>query len=286
MEDVSEATHLIPAQRRERIVRFVRQEQVLSVAQLTERLGVSHMTVRRDIAALARQGRVMPVAGGVSLPYQLRAEPARTIKAEQNLELKDAIAREAARLIKPEMMIYLDAGTTTQAMVEQIVAIPGISVITNDFAIVAQLSSSGLETIHIGGHVEHQNASTSGNLATLVLAQVNIDIAFISTPSWSTRHGVTIPAEQKVTVKRAAMAASSESVLLADSSKYGTFSAYRVASVAQFDRIVTDERLPDAARAAVRDLDVELVLATVDQGQQPASTVLPSALPEQRSAPR
>ncbi|MFF5991173.1 DeoR/GlpR family DNA-binding transcription regulator [Prauserella flavalba] len=255
---------LIPAQRREALMRHLHREGVLSVVQLTELLGVSHMTVRRDIAALEREGRAYSVPGGVRLASGLRTEPAFTAKAESEQPEKAAIARAAESLLRDDLIVYLDAGTTTGALVPAIRARSGITVVTNDFSIVDALTTAEhVETIHVGGRLEHANHSTVGRLAAETLRRVNTDLAFISTSSWDIMRGVTTPSEPKVEVKLAAIEAASTVVLLATSSKFGTFGMYDIVPLRRFDRIITDDHLPEAAAEGIADLGTDLVLAEV-----------------------
>lgn len=259
---------LIPDQRREEVMRLLHRESVMSVHQLTELLGVSHMTIRRDISALEREGRAFSVPGGVRLASGVRHEPSFVAKAEQEVDEKAAIARAAASLLADDMVVYLDAGTTTGALVDAVRGLTSVTVVTNDFAIVDLLTTSPhVETIHVGGRLEHANRSTVGRLAAETLRRVNIDLAFISTSSWDIGRGVTTPTESKVDVKLAALESSSESVLLATSSKFGTFGMYDVAPLRRFDRIVTDWLLPEASADGVRDLGVPLELAAAVEAE-------------------
>ncbi|PJJ63455.1 DeoR/GlpR family DNA-binding transcription regulator [Compostimonas suwonensis] len=255
-------TPLIPDQRREEIMRLLHRDGVLSVVQLTEALGVSHMTIRRDIAMLEREGRAFSIAGGARLASGMRHEPAFSTKVVSEPEEKAAIAACAERLLRDEMAVYLDAGTTTGAIVPAIRARSGMTVITNDFAIVDALTGADhVEVIHVGGRLDHANRSTVGRLAAETLRRINTDVAFISASSWDIGRGLTTPAEPKVDVKLAAIEAASECVLVATSSKFGTFGMYDVVPLRRFDRIVTDARIAPAAAAGIRDLGVTLEIA-------------------------
>lgn len=250
---------LIPEQRREKILRLLHKEKVLSLHQLTEMLGVSHMTVRRDIAVLEHDGKAIGVPGGVRLASHVRSEPSRLDKSTLETARKASIAAIAATFIEDDMVIYLDAGTTTLAVVPYLSERRGLTVITNDFAIVDELSLLvGIEAVHIGGRIEWSNRSTVGTLAAATLSRLNTDLAIISASSWSVKHGVTTPTPGKVEVKTAAIGSTSEAVLLADSSKYGSFSMYSAVPLREFSRIVTDGNLSPGAANGIRDLGVEL----------------------------
>lgn len=254
---------MIPDQRRESMLRQLRRHKVLSVHQLIELFDCSHMTVRRDIAALEQAGLVYSVPGGVRIASQLNSELSHQSKTLIEQPQKQAITACAAEFLRPGMTAYLDAGTTTLTLVPHILAMADMTVVTNDFAIVQELAESPhINVIHTGGVLDHANRSGVGGLAAATLRQIAIDVAFISTSSWDLRRGVTTPSAPKVEVKQAAMAATSQTVLLATSSKYGTFGLYKVAGLEQFDRVISDDGLTEAAMVGIREAGVDLTVVT------------------------
>lgn len=256
-------TPMIPAQRREQILRQLRKHQVLSVHQLMEMFDCSHMTVRRDIALLEQEGRAYSVTGGVRIASQLHSEPSHQSKAVVEQIQKQGMARLAAGLLHDDMTVYLDAGTTTLEIVPYIAARTGMTVITNDFGIVNALADAvHVDVIHTGGLLDHPNRSCVGGLAAATLRQIATDIAFMSTSSWDLQRGTTTPSALKVEVKQVAMQAASQTVLVATSSKYGTFGMYKIAGLDQFDAIITDDALAQAAADGIRHQGVELLLAS------------------------
>lgn len=255
---------LIPTQRRESMLRQLRRSKVLSVHQLIEMFDCSHMTVRRDIAALEQAGLAYSVPGGVRIASHANAELSHLSKALIEQPEKQAIASCAAMFLHSGLTAYLDAGTTTFALVPHILALDDMTVVTNDFPIVQAFSDAPHVTvIHTGGLLDHANRSSVGSLAAMLLSHIALDIAFISASSWDLKRGVTTPSAPKVDVKRAAMAAASETVLLATSSKYGTFGLYKIAGLEQFDHVVSDQGLAEAAGAGIREAGLDLTLAPV-----------------------
>ncbi|WP_206125399.1 DeoR/GlpR family DNA-binding transcription regulator [Burkholderia sp. Ac-20379] len=157
------------------------------------------MTVRRDIALLERDGLVHSVPGGVRVASHVS-------KALIDPDEKRAIAQLAASFLRPGMTAYLDAGTTTLALVPHILALPDITVVTNDFPIMQALMNAGhVAAIHTGGLLDHANQSSVGELAAATLRQLAVDVAFISASSWDLRRGMTTPSPPKIDVKRAAI---------------------------------------------------------------------------------
>ncbi|ASY31839.1 MULTISPECIES: DeoR/GlpR family DNA-binding transcription regulator [unclassified Streptomyces] len=270
------APSLIPDQRRELLVRHLRREGVLSVQQITQLFGVSHMTVRRDIAELERQGLVFSVPGGVRIASPVQTEPSYQTKTAVEQPQKQAMAARAAELVQDGMTVYLDAGTTLSAMVPLLARRESLTVVTNDFTTADLLMASPhIDVIHVGGRVEPANRSSVGRLAARTLRQLALDLAFVSTSSWDRLRGVTTPSELKVEVKKAAMECAGSSVLVAGSSKYGTFGKYRVAPLTSFDVVITDEDLAEAAAEGIRAGGTELLLARPEESLPQASAGLP-----------
>lgn len=147
-------------------------------------------------------------------------------------------------------------------MVPALTRLSSLTVVTNDFTTVDRLMAADhLDIVHIGGQVDADNRSSVGRLAALTLRQLALDIAFISTSSWDLLRGVTTPSEPKVDVKQAAMESAASSVLVAGSSKFGTFGRYRVAPLTAFDSVITDAALPEASAEGIRTAGATLCIA-------------------------
>ncbi|AVJ16882.1 DNA-binding transcriptional repressor YgbI [Serratia rhizosphaerae] len=249
---------MIPVERHQQILALVAERGVVSIAELTERLAVSHMTIRRDLQKLEEQGAVIAVSGGVQAAERLAIEPSHQDKEGMFSQQKAAIGALAASLIPANSCIYLDAGTTTLALAKQIGERGDLTVVTNDFVIAAYLlENSQCELIHTGGTVCRENRSCVGEAAAQALRQLFIDLAFISASSWSMR-GLSTPSEDKVAVKKAIVDASRRRILLSDTSKYGKVATYLALPIAVFDAIITDSHLPDTAQTAIQQANITL----------------------------
>lgn len=235
---------MIPIERQRLIITLLNQQSVISINELTQQLGVSHMTVRRDIAKLEADGRVMSVSGGVQLAELLHIELPHDDKINQQSEEKIQIGQYAATLIRPHSTIYLDAGTTTLEIAHHLQPNQGLTVITNDFAIAAYLvAHSDCLLYHTGGKVDRFNQSCVGDKAVNLLREMNIDQAFVSTSSWNLR-GISTPSEDKVLVKKAIIASAQHNYLVSDSSKYGRVATFHALDMDSFDTIITDTDFP------------------------------------------
>ncbi|CAI1844035.1 Glycerol-3-phosphate regulon repressor [Serratia fonticola] len=252
---------MIPVERHQQILALVSERGAVSIAELTERLGVSHMTIRRDLQKLEEQGSVLPVSGGVQSAERVAIEPSHQDKEGMFSQQKAAIGQLAARQIPANSCIYLDAGTTTLALARQLGERDDITVVTNDFVIAAYLlEHSQCKLIHTGGTVCRENRSCVGAAAAQALRNLFIDLAFISASSWSMR-GLSTPNEDKVVVKNAIVEASRRRILLSDTSKYGKVATYLALPISVFEMIITDDHLPEAAREAIMQANITLLTA-------------------------
>ena len=255
---------LIPEQRHQEILRLLRREGVLSIRSLTDYMSVSHMTVRRDITALEDLGQVVSVQGGVRLAEWTGQAPPREREFRAQLELprKKAIAELAARFVEDDMVVFLDAGTTCQSVVPYLSERKNLTVVTNDFYVVTSLfAHPHVEAIHTGGAVDPSSASSAGRIAAEAIKGINIDLFFLSTGTWNMSRGVTTPSMDKVEMKLAALEASTSCFLLADSTKFGTVSKFRVAPLDKLDAVVTDDQLPFEMQESIRELGVTVHVA-------------------------
>ncbi len=161
---------MIPIERHQRILALVEQRGAVSINELTEILGVSHMTIRRDVSKLEEQGLLVSVSGGVRAVSRLAAEPSHLVKSTLQSEEKQAIGALAASHIAKNSCIYLDAGTTTLALARAILDRNDLPVVTNDFEITQLLiDASQCGVIHTGGTLCRENRSCVGESAARTL---------------------------------------------------------------------------------------------------------------------
>lgn len=251
---------MIPLERRQKIMELVGIRGVISITELVENLGVSHMTVRRDLQKLEQEGLVVQVSGGVQILKKLNAEPLLSVRQNMATAEKARIGKAAASRIPEGACIYLDAGTTALAVAQNIASRSDLTIISNDSTVMTYLASrTESELIHLGGHLRKKTLSCVGPLAANTLAQFSIDVAFISASSWDAR-GITTPDMEKVTLKKAVSQASLNKILITDSSKYGQVATFIALPLTEFSTIITDKGLPETARQLVRHQNVELEL--------------------------
>jgi DeoR/GlpR family transcriptional regulator of sugar metabolism len=266
---VSENQNLLAEQRRALILDEVRRRGGVRVNELTRKLGVSDMTVRRDLDALARQGVLEKVHGGaVPVVEASTHEPGFEAKSGLELSAKEDIARTAAALAVPGTAIALSGGTTTYALAHHLLDVPDLTVVTNSVRVAdvfhgAQRSSGqrqGAATVVLTGGVRTPSDSLVGPVADQAIAALHFDVLFLGVHGISLEAGLSTPNLAEAETNRRLVQSARRVVVVADHTKWGTVGLSSFASLDQVDTLVTDAGLPADARAEISE-ELRLVIA-------------------------
>ncbi|NAZ94971.1 DeoR/GlpR family DNA-binding transcription regulator [Vibrio toranzoniae] len=250
---------MIPAERQRTILSLLSHQEVISISELVAQLDVSHMTVRRDIVKLEASGKVVSVSGGVQLAQALHHELSHDAKVEQQTNEKVQIGKLAAQLIEKDATVYLDAGTTSLEVAHQLAIREDLLIITNDFSIAAYLMNhSSCEIYHTGGKIDRENQSSIGGKVAEFLDGMNIDIAFISSSSWSLK-GLSTPNENKVLVKKSIVKAAQANYLISDSTKYGRIASFHALDLDTLDGVITDKNLSTSVIEELEEKGIQVI---------------------------
>lgn len=268
--DVSENQNLLAEQRRALILEEVRRRGGVRVNELTRKLGVSDMTVRRDLDALARQGVLEKVHGGaVPVVEASTHEPGFEAKSGLELTAKEDIARAAAELVTPGTAIALSGGTTTYALAHHLVDVPELTVVTNSVRVAdvfhsAQRTSGprqGAATVVLTGGVRTPSDSLVGPVADQAIASLHFDVLFLGVHGISVEAGLSTPNLAEAETNRRLVQSARRVVVVADHTKWGTVGLSSFAALEQVDTLVTDAGLPSEARSEISEHLRRLVVA-------------------------
>src|SRR4051812_23013531 len=248
---------LLPAQRRQEILRAVRSG-TAHVADLAESFGVSEMTVRRDLSALARDGKLERVHGGA---MHGRREPRVAQIEVERLDVKDRLGAAAAGLVDDGQTVMIDIGTTTLQMARHLHG-RKVTVVTTNLAVVEELlPDPDIELVLPGGIVRRNYRSLVGVVAEDSLRQLKADVAVLGTSAIDAELGVWDTTMVEVPIKRLMIAAADCVVLMADAAKFSMSGVVRVCGPEAIDHIVTNAPLPAATRSAVDAHRIEVTVA-------------------------
>lgn len=235
---------MLPGERTEEILRIINERGSISNQELVSLTGASESTIRRDITALADENRIMRVHGGaMSLNSGIRmedkdVEARRTERGDE----KRLIGMYAASLIENGDLVYLDAGTTTEYMIDYITAV-GVTFVTNALTHAVKLAQRGFNAYILGGQVKSVTEAIIDSEAIISLSKYNFTKGFFGTNGVSRDKGFTTPDVREADVKKYAMNRCFERYILCDSSKFGKVS--RVTFAIGGDAAVITEKIPE-----------------------------------------
>jgi len=238
---------VLAQQRQVRILGELRRAGAVRVADLTELLGVSDMTIRRDLERLAVEGVARKVHGGAVLAGMVAFEPGFAVKSQLAQPAKQAIAQRAASLIRPGEAIALSAGTTTWAMARHVAAIPGITVVTNSTTVadaIAAIDTAYQVSVILTGGVRTPSAALVGPVADRTIDTMHVDQLFLGVHGMDARAGFTTPNLAEATTNRAFVESAREVIVLADSSKWGVVGLADIGPLTIAKVVITDNLLP------------------------------------------
>ena len=261
---------MIAQQRQTQILHEVNRLGGARVADLVRTMGVSDMTIRRDIEALADRGLVAKVYGGVVAVSRDSDEPDYATKSAQQRGEKVAIVRAAAELVQPGQAIGISAGTTTAALARELVGIPELTVVTNSIPAADAFYQNGRsdQTVVLIGGTRTPSDALVGSVAEKALAEVNLDVLFLGVYGMNARSGFTTPNLAEADINRAMLATASQVVVLADHTKWDLIGIATIAPLSAAHILVTDTGLGAATQAVLREQVGTLVLVTRPPGSR------------------
>ena len=249
-----------PLARREMIARRLDQGQTVVAAVLADEFSVSEDAIRRDLRALAAQGRCRRVYGG-ALPLSPMSTPM-TVRAAEGVERKRTLAMAAAKLVGPGEVIFLDNGSANLALAAELPDNLGLRVITNSVPIASVLfERQSMDFMILGGAVNREVGGVVDASAVLSVQQLSIDRCFLGACALSVRHGACIFDPGDAAFKRALVSASEAIVLMALNEKLETRAPHRVAALEAFDTLILEADAPQAIRDSLAQGGARVVLA-------------------------
>jgi DeoR/GlpR family transcriptional regulator of sugar metabolism len=236
-----------------------RETRMVSVSELSESLGVSTMTIRRDLDRLEGMGVLRRVRGG-AVAYNLESwEP----YAERDVRFgreKQAIGWAAAQLVEDGDHILLDAGTTTPHVARNLAYKNNLVAVTHSLPVAdALIQYPKITTILLGGRLRHKERYTCGPEVLQRLARLSVDKFLLGAAGLSVEGGASDPDPHEVELKQAMMEAARQVILVADSSKWGKDTGVQIAPLRSIHRFVVDDGISPEAIAAFEAEGVEVI---------------------------
>ncbi|MGB8675101.1 MAG: DeoR/GlpR family DNA-binding transcription regulator [Candidatus Acidiferrales bacterium] len=259
---------MLAEERRFRIRELLSIQRTVTASDLRAALSVTAATIRRDLAALEKEGALVRSHGGAvsrasNANFQLADESlGRNYRAE-----KEAIAREAERLVLDGETIFLEGSTTVFEVARRLFHRNRLTVVTNSPAIVCQFQrSANVAVISTGGELQKDAFYLSGAWAQHALSEIRVDKAIMGVSAIDPAYGVSTATQAEAQIKRMILKAARECIAVADHSKFGGHGFAYVGPVSDFDIFITDSGTEAKHLSALREAGLELIVAEVRSG--------------------
>jgi DeoR/GlpR family transcriptional regulator of sugar metabolism len=256
--------HMLTRQRKELLLARLKQDGQIVARSLSDELGLSEDTIRRDLRELAAEGLLQRVHGG-ALPLGLPPSPAMGdfgVRQQISSTAKPSIARAAAAMIAPGQVVFIDGGTTAVQLARALPSTLRCTVVTHSPSVAVELAEHPLiEVILIGGRLFKHSIVAMGPSALESIAQIGTDIYFMGVCSLHPESGISTGDFDEAGVKRAISRMARRTVVLASPEKLDTASPYQIAPLSQISAIVVSGDAPEAALKRYRTLGIEVIKA-------------------------
>ncbi len=254
---------LIPAERRNRIREIIRAQGIVRVSALSELLGVSEITIRRDLEQLEHEGVLERTHGGAIYSQRMRLEPLYTEKDRVHREEKRQIGAAAAALVADGETLLINSGSTTLQIFRHLADRENLRVITSNMGAVMETRGLDLELIFVGGTYREQSNSLVGPLALHSLQQVYGTKCFIGVDGISRKYGLTTPVSQEAEIARTMIERThGQVIVVADHSKLGVVADFMTAPIEKVDVLVVDNGFEESYRDELEELGIEIIVAS------------------------
>lgn len=257
---------MLTRHRKELLLARLKQDGQIIARSLSEELGLSEDTIRRDLRELAAEGLLQRVHGGaLPLDPPLPPSPAMgNFNQRQQIasDAKPAIARAAAAMIAPGQVVFIDGGTTAVQLARALPADLRCTVVTHSPSVAVELAEHPLvEVILIGGRLFKHSIVAMGPSALEAITQIRTDIYFMGVCSLHPESGISTGDFDEAGIKRAISSMAQRTVVLASPEKLDTASPYQIAPLSQVSAIIVNGDAPQAAVARYQELGIKVIRA-------------------------
>jgi len=253
----------LPAERQLRILDILREQFTIRSSNLSELMGVSEMTIRRDLDLLEQKGLIERTHGGAIFRQERVAgkfEYQNSIK--ENPQEKERIARKAAALIEPNDTIYIGSGTTAAQVIRYAEPAMPFTIFTNNIGVTVEITDMAAELVLLGGTYNLTTHSLAGPLTMEMIRQVNATKVFLGADGVSLSAGVTTPNLDIAVIERSmARHTRGQVIVMADHPKFGLAAEMSISPLKHIDVIITNRKLPIDFCNTLESLNVEVALA-------------------------
>ena len=254
---------MLTHQRKQYLLDLLQREGQIVAKAVSDSLGLSEDTIRRDLRELAKEGLLERVHGG-ALPLLPRSPALAPFAGREQIspQAKPAIGRAAAAMLQTGQVVFIDGGTTAVQLARQLPRELRATVVTHSPSIAVELvNHPGIEVLMLGGRLYKHSIVGVGAATVEAIGRIRADLYFMGVASLHPQAGITTGDYEEACVKRALSDASARTIVLASPEKLHTASPFQIVPLSQVNDIVVHRDVEDALVAPYRDMGISVTLA-------------------------
>lgn len=250
-----------PPERRSYVLDQLEEKGHVSVNDLSGELGVSDVTIRKDLQFLEDQDLLIRTHGGAIPANEFAYDVPFEEKAQRQKEEKRRIGKAAVEMISDQDTLILDSGTTTLQIVRNLGDVEDLTISTNSIHIALEtLGMSDLRVLLLGGTVRSKSASVVGPYAEQMLRDHSFSKLFLAGDGFDIDYGLTTTDDREAYLNRLMIDSAEQTIVVVDSSKFGRRGLCRICEPSDMDVVITDD-IPNEAGRRLREKGVRVVIA-------------------------
>jgi len=260
---MNKATSLIPAERQQQIIEILRNKLTVRGSILSGLLGVSEMTIRRDLDALERRGFVERTHGGAAFRQErLTGKFNYGHSTRVNPMEKRRIAACASKMIEPNDTVYIGEGYTAAQILRHVDPHLRFTIFSNNIGVTAEMENKAAELIMLSGTYDPATNALTGPLTMEVIRQVNATKVFLGVDGLSLNRGLTTPNLEIAVIERSMIQYTRGKVIvMTDHSKFGLVAEISIAPLKHIDVLITNRKIPEDYQKNLDLMGVKVVIA-------------------------
>ncbi len=261
-EPISSTMGLLANQRREQIIKLLREDGSAKVIDLAKLFKVSEVTIRQDLEKLEAEDLIIREHGGAFLKNVEDQVRNFSLMNTENMDKKELIGRKAAELIENGDVIILDSGSTTTEIAKNLKGRKNLTIITNALNIALMLGTEpGIDIMMTGGEFKPPTLSLTGQKAADFFGDIHVNKLFLATAGISLKAGLTYPSISDLVVKKAMIDAAETIYLVADSTKIRKPSFASLGALSLINYIITDPFISEDNKKLFKSHDIDFIIA-------------------------
>jgi len=256
---------MLKEERQLRILEELHDNRQVAVADLSRRLGVSEVTIRRDLREMDEQGRLRRAHGGAVAAAPALPEPPVVQRLARAEHCKECIGREAAALVADGESVFIGSGSTTAYVTRHLVGRKNLTVVTNALNVATELAAAeGVMVVVTGGMMRGSELSLVGHIAEQSLREVRVDKVIMGMQAISLEAGMTNDYLPEVMTDRTIIGMAPQLIVVADHTKFGKIASTYIAPVNRITTLVTDSETSPEILTDLKRLGIEVIVADVE----------------------